>query len=210
MVSLTYAAFKKMWVRCRKAFPFYKPRRNRYAKEQKRKPKGKKAHEEVSHIGADFSQLEYAIDRKLLETPELGLVYYADVAGLVPLSPIAGLDQYPRGNASQSKELEFLDVGNGDLPPEWGVDFTVHGGTIHYGPWADRQRVQIQRVFFPQTFRNYEPTTMLSPGDERTCTCLKLFFEFRGATTVLIPFREASKVPHAISLESIVQVAYLL
>jgi hypothetical protein len=31
-------------------------------------------------------------------------------------------------------------VGNGDLPPEWGIDIVTHGGTLSYGPWADRQR----------------------------------------------------------------------
>ncbi|KAL5507471.1 CSF1 [Sanghuangporus vaninii] len=192
-VPIMYTGFKKLWIRCRTAFPFYKTRGNRYAKEQKRKAKGKKNDEETSHVGADFSQLEYAIDRKVLETSELELVYYADVAGLVPQKPLAGLDRNTRGTTKQAKELEFLDIGNGDLPPEWGVEVIVHGGSIHYGPWADRQRVQIQRVFFPQMFRTDEPTTMLSPGDERTCTCLKLFFEFRGVTTMLIPFREASK-----------------
>ncbi|KAL5523541.1 hypothetical protein ACEPAG_7714 [Sanghuangporus baumii] len=192
-VPLTFTGFKKLWIRCRTAFPFYKTRGNRYAKEQKRKSRGKKNDEEASHVGADFSQLEYAIDRRIVETPELELVYFADVAGLVPLKPLTGLDRNTRATPKQANELEFLDIGNGDLPPEWGVDVIVHGGSIHYGPWADRQRIQIQRVFFPQMFRIDKPTTMLSPGDERTCTCLKLFFEFRGVTTILIPFREASK-----------------
>lgn len=36
--------------------------------------------------------------------------------------------------------LEAMDVGNGDLAPEWGIDFVIHGGQVNYGPWADRQR----------------------------------------------------------------------
>lgn len=36
--------------------------------------------------------------------------------------------------------LESYDVGNGDLAPEWGVELSVKGGNIVYGPWADRQR----------------------------------------------------------------------
>lgn len=33
-----------------------------------------------------------------------------------------------------------LDIGNGDLPPEWGVDAVIHGAALSYGPWSDRQR----------------------------------------------------------------------
>jgi hypothetical protein len=32
------------------------------------------------------------------------------------------------------------ELGNGDVPPQWGIDFVVFGGTMTYGPWADRQR----------------------------------------------------------------------
>ena len=182
-------------MRCRKKFPFFRARGQRYVnpdKPQRRKEKGKRAREEVSHVGADFTTLEYAIDRKLLETPRLELLYYADVAGCVPDRPIA--NNIPDGGVRSKRSIELMDIGNGDLPPEWGVDVVIHGGAIHYGPWADRQRFQLQRIFFPQTFFNHEPTTVLSPGDLRTCTCLKLFFEFRGGTSVHLPFREASKV----------------
>lgn len=33
-----------------------------------------------------------------------------------------------------------MDVGNGDLAPEWGIDLVIHGGQVNYGPWTDRQR----------------------------------------------------------------------
>lgn len=59
----------------------------------------------------------------------LEVSYYADVVGKVPLEP-------QQGNSG----LEFFDVGNGDLPPEWGIDIVVRGGFFRYGPWADRQR----------------------------------------------------------------------
>ena len=36
--------------------------------------------------------------------------------------------------------LEAVDIGNGDLAPQWGMDFVLHGGLLNYGPWADRQR----------------------------------------------------------------------
>lgn len=144
-------------------------------------------------MGADFTELEYAIARRLLEAPVLDLVYYADVAGKVP----------EKANGEYSKEsypktVEFMDIGNGDLPPEWGVDVVVTGGTFHYGPWADRQRAQLQRVFFPHGYQNGSPSGILSPGEQRYCTCFKLLFEFRDVTTLHIPFREASKVGKSI------------
>ena len=91
-----------------------------------------KTMDEETQVGSDFSKLEYAIERKILEAPMLELLYYADVVGVVP----AETSQHP----TSSHNLDPFDIGNGDLPPEWGIDFVVKGGFLRYGPWADRQR----------------------------------------------------------------------
>jgi len=78
----------------------------------------------------DYTKIEYAIERKLLEAPILELSYYIDTVGKVPLLP-------PRNPAEATNPL---DIGNEDLDPEWGVDIAIHGGIVRYGPWADRQR----------------------------------------------------------------------
>ena len=70
----------------------------------------------------------------MLETPTLELSYYADAVGVVPAK------QRPVDN-------EGIDVGNGDVSPEWGFDLVVHGGLLRYGPWADRQR-HVSRFLF--------------------------------------------------------------
>lgn len=75
-------------------------------------------------------EAEYAKVTTLLETPLLEAVYHVDVPGKVPLDPRS------LGGATR----EAVDIGNGDLAPEWGVELTLHGGVITYGPWADRQR----------------------------------------------------------------------
>lgn len=62
--------------------------------------------------------------------PVMEISYTADVAGIVPEAP----------EKTESKGLEFMEVGNGDLPPEWSIDVVTYGAVIHYGPWADRQR----------------------------------------------------------------------
>ncbi|KAG7440025.1 uncharacterized protein BT62DRAFT_646663 [Guyanagaster necrorhizus] len=137
--------------------------------------------EEDTPIGSGFTSMEYAIEQKVLETPSLELCYYADVAGTVP-----PLSQHP-------DQGSFDDIGNGDVGPEWGIDLVVKSGFIHYGPWADRQRGHLQRVFFPPTFHDAEETLHLQPGDQRLWTNLRVFVELRDATTLHIPFREASK-----------------
>ncbi|KAJ7462379.1 hypothetical protein B0H11DRAFT_1923358 [Mycena galericulata] len=86
-----------------------------------------KSLDEDTPLGADFSTLEYAIERKILEAPVLELTYYTDVVGDVPSLP-------------HPVDKEPGDIGNGDIGPEWGIDLVVRGGLLRYGPWADRQR----------------------------------------------------------------------
>ncbi|KAI9437708.1 hypothetical protein H4582DRAFT_1957102, partial [Lactarius indigo] len=131
-------------------------------------------------VGPDSAKREYAIQRRVLEAPTLELSYYADAVGVVPAK------QRPVDN-------EGCDIGNGDVSPEWGFDLVVHGGILRYGPWADRQRAEIQRIFFPSTYNDAEQTRRLFPGDNRLWTAMRIFVELRGGTTLHIPFREASK-----------------
>ncbi|TFK54421.1 hypothetical protein OE88DRAFT_1676060 [Heliocybe sulcata] len=142
-----------------------------------------KSLDETTPVGIEFLRLEYAAERQIIEAPELELLYYVDVVGSVPLQ---------QTHAGMTAEDPF-EVGNGDLPPEWGVEVIVHGGFLRYGPWADRQRAELQRLFFPPSYQDSQPTAFLRPGDKRIWTALKVFIELRGGTTLHIPFRESSK-----------------
>ncbi|KAF7321613.1 hypothetical protein MKEN_00682400 [Mycena kentingensis (nom. inval.)] len=139
-----------------------------------------KSIDEETPVGADFTSLEYAIERKILEAPALELTYYTDVVGEVPALP-------------HSIDIGPGDIGNGDMGPEWGVDLVIRGGILRYGPWADRQRAELQKTFFPPTYQNFEQTPRLKPGDKRVWTAMQVFVELRDDTTLYIPFREASK-----------------
>ena len=86
-----------------------------------------KSAEDATPVGADFSTLEYAIESRILEAPLLELSYYVDVVGEVP-------------EHTEHVNIESVDVGNGDISPEWGFDIIISGGFVRYGPWADRQR----------------------------------------------------------------------
>ncbi|KAI0645908.1 hypothetical protein C8Q79DRAFT_910949 [Trametes meyenii] len=147
--------------------------------------KQQKSVDEETPLGIDFAALEYAIERKILEATVLEVLYYADVVGVVP--PLAA------GQEAADESMDPFDIGNGDLPPEWGVDLVVRGGFIRYGPWADRQRVVLQHAFFPPTFNNAQPTPRLKPGDMRMWTGMKIFVELRDGVTLQLPFREPSK-----------------
>jgi hypothetical protein len=91
---------------------------------QKKSPKSA---EDATPVGADFSALEYAIEFRILEAPVLELSYHADAVGEVPAH-------------TEHVNIESIDVGNGDISPEWGFDIIISGGFLRYGPWADRQR----------------------------------------------------------------------
>lgn len=116
----------------------------------------------------------------------IDVTYYADVAGYVP-----ALGKRP-ANLS-AVPLEKPDIGNLDLSPEWGVDIRLNGGTLTYGPWADRQRVALQHAFFPPAYFHSEPTSALSAGDRRLHTALKIYLDLSQSTTFRLPSREASK-----------------
>lgn len=57
--------------------------------------------------------------------------------------PYVGLVPEPWERADEDGHIpedDEFELGNGDLPPQWGMDFVVYSGTMTYGPWADRQR----------------------------------------------------------------------
>lgn len=87
----------------------------------------KNKQDQSTPTGADF---EYAIERKILETPLFELSYFFDVTGEVP---------EPSG-CHENVGVESIDIGNGDVAPDWGFNIIIHGGVLRYGPWADRQR----------------------------------------------------------------------
>ncbi|WVW81321.1 hypothetical protein I302_103312 [Kwoniella bestiolae CBS 10118] len=104
---------------------------------------------------------EYAKVTTLLETHKLDFTYYADTPGLVP-------------HPSEAPYIDDQDeIGNVDLPPEYGIDITIHKGNVKYGPWADKQRLQ--------------------PGDTRVHTTLVLHLLLQDETVMRIPTREPSK-----------------
>jgi hypothetical protein len=134
-VYQSYQTFNKLWRQFglyRVVLDYFTSRRSqrttqRFVNAPVFPRKVKKLVDEDTPIGADYSRIDYAIERKILESPSLELRYYVDVVGETPLEP-----------ASSSEDQH--NIGNGDTPPEWGFDLIINGGFFRYGPWADRQR----------------------------------------------------------------------
>jgi len=82
------------------------------------------------------------------------LYYYMDEPGVVPEVP------------------EMLQLANGDIvesaPPIWGIDIKCDKGTdFSYGPWADRQREHLFKLFFPQDYQPLKVSDPPLPGEKR-------------------------------------------
>lgn len=110
---------------------------------------------------------EYAKYSLILDTVTTRMVYYYDAPGL---------------------------TGSGPKPlPEFGVDLELSMATIHYGPWADKQRIPIQNMFFPATARDSEPTQMPAPGSPRIYSGFKFQVTVKDEVVLRVPTREPSK-----------------
>jgi hypothetical protein len=124
---------------------------------------------------------EYAKVTTILDSSEVQMLFYYDEPGRVP--PV-----------DQQLPTDEVHIGNGDLSPEWGLAVEVTGGTISYGPWADRQRGVLQEMFFPGTYEDATVATQLKVGDTRVYTYFKVLVEFKDNVIFKIPTKEKSKV----------------
>ncbi|KAI9842841.1 MAG: hypothetical protein M1837_006862 [Sclerophora amabilis] len=130
-----------------------------------------------------WGSVEYARFATLLESPLMSLSFYWDVAGPVP--QLGSLD----GESLIASDTEI----NHGPPPEWGLDLRVKGGIINYGPWTDRERFDLQTIFFPRLCKDSAPAKRLQPGQLRVYTMFKLFIDLEDETILRIPMREKSK-----------------
>ncbi|KAF9388519.1 hypothetical protein CPB97_000885 [Podila verticillata] len=118
---------------------------------------------------------EYAMVRNVLQCNMLGLRYITDVAGKVP---------------EPSKHGAYAEY---DLPPEWAIELIIDEAVISYGPWADRQRAEIQNFFYPNAYRSLDPTPEAKPGEDRIHAMLQISVTFSSSATIKIPTQEKSK-----------------
>lgn len=132
-----------------------------------------------------WAGVEYAAVNTILDTTELTITMYWDTPALVT-------HRRPGTVEKASAPQDFGNI-NGDEPPAWGINVSIKGGSINYGPWADRHRAELQRVFFPGLCKDSQPAQRLPVGASRVPTQFKLYVELDDDVTLRVPIREESK-----------------
>ncbi|KAM7206822.1 protein CSF1 [Naviculisporaceae sp. PSN 640] len=140
-------------------------------------------YDETDDQKSRWASSEYAAVPTILDSPEATLTIFWDVVSKVQ----------PPSESSRDKATEYLSNINGDVPPAWAINLAVKGGSINYGPWADRQRADLQRTFVPSLCRDAVPARPLLPGAWRVATQFKLYVELEDTVTLRVPLREESK-----------------
>ncbi|GBF65237.1 hypothetical protein TMEN_7954 [Trichophyton mentagrophytes] len=130
-----------------------------------------------------WNSIEYGRFSTLLDSPSMYFRYYWDIGGPVTISS---------AKPDPPDRLSPHNI-NGAEAPEWGMDLTIRGGLLNYGPWADRERINLQSVFVPNSYRDSHVTPILKHGETRQSTAFVLNILIEETTILRIPTREASK-----------------
>ncbi|KAI3332387.1 putative fermentation associated protein [Xylariaceae sp. AK1471] len=131
-----------------------------------------------------WSSLDYAAVNTVVDSPAATLKMHWDVPGKV-----LG-DKEPRSSPIDPDVPTFV---NRAIAPAWAISLALKGGIINYGPWADRQRAELQRVFFPGLCKDAVPASQLPIGSNRVPTVFNFYLELNDEATLRIPTRESSK-----------------
>jgi hypothetical protein len=131
----------------------------------------------------EWDGIEYAKTSLMVDCPCVNVSFYWDVAGPV----LSQVDNSMLTDPAHSDDI------NGCLPPEYGMDIQIFGGTINYGPWTDRHRGIFQSMFFPGSHVDALISSPLKAGDNRVLSVFKIFLSIEDDTILRIPIRESSK-----------------
>ncbi|KAG6015189.1 hypothetical protein E4U43_005623 [Claviceps pusilla] len=130
---------------------------------------------------ARWSSIEYAAVTTILDSPSAAFTIYWDA--------VTKVTDAARRQSSSS----FHTSINGSEPPAWGMTLSVKGGTMSYGPWADRMRADLQRVFYPTLSKDAVASEPLPSGSWRAPSQFQLHIDLEDAMTLRVPIREESK-----------------
>lgn len=122
------------------------------------------------------SEKEYARVSTIFTCPSIGTKLYWDIPGLL-----------------QDTKQANSKVDKPNNAPEYGLDLSVRGGTVTYGPWADRHRAELQSIFFPASYIDLTPAELPTAGQKRICLAMVLNIYICESLTLRIPTRESSK-----------------
>ncbi|KAG6040705.1 hypothetical protein E4U41_007380 [Claviceps citrina] len=134
---------------------------------------------------ARWSSVEYAAVTSILDSPSATFTIYWDV--------VAKVTDAAQQQQQQQSSSSFHTSINGSEPPAWGMTLSIKGGTMNYGPWADRMRADLQRVFNPTLSKDAIAAEPLATGSWRAPSQFNLSIDLEDTMTLRIPIREESK-----------------
>ena len=104
----------------------------------------------------------------VLASNSVHMYYYMDQAGRVPETqemltlPSGEMVRLERCVDNDHDDTRQVEPSS----PTWGLDIQCGRGTdFSYGPWADRQREQLYKFFFPSDFQPMTVTEPPRPGE---------------------------------------------
>ncbi|XP_076066750.1 transmembrane protein KIAA1109 homolog tweek isoform X4 [Oratosquilla oratoria] len=111
----------------------------------------------------------------VLSSSVVNFYYYMDQPGLVPDQP------------------QTMELPNGDVvtapAPIWSLVIKCEKGTnFSYGPWADRQREQLFRFFYPQDYQKMQITKPQIAGEVRAVQQFDIRLSILNEATIDILF----------------------
>lgn len=130
-----------------------------------------------------WAAVEYGAENIILDSPSAQFTMYWDSVSKVSR----------RNQECDQSPPDSLQHINGSDAPGWGMHFVIHGGVVNYGPWADRHRADLQKVFVPNLCKDATPAQPLQEGEWRVATQFKVFIELVDTITMRIPIKEESK-----------------
>nr|BCA90175.1 cold sensitive for fermentation protein [Ogataea thermomethanolica (nom. inval.)] len=128
-----------------------------------------------------FAPSEYARYSHILDSEYVDIHYYYDTPGEM--------------SALQSSKIEEKSSTcvQQKTAPANNVDISISKGVIHYGPWADKERVLLHQMLFPSLCRDEKPQKPDPFGSKRTYTGFWMYIQTIDELVIRVPFRESSK-----------------
>ena len=137
---------------------------------------------DIDDIEFDFANHEYAKFSSILKSPKVTFTSQHDMPGIVP-----------HGAHPTISVLDGPDVGNSGAPPDYSLDIQIFGGSVCFGPWAQRQADHLWKLLSPVVSRTAKPVKRLTPGCRRIYTYGQVLVTIMDDATWRIPTRESSK-----------------
>ncbi len=128
-----------------------------------------------------WSHVDYARFSQILDSPGIHFKFFWDMPGRVAQEHADSTTQFSPDDINMSK------------PPAYGMELTVRGGYVNYGPWSDRLRLEIQTAFLPNSYRSVSPSSLVNVGETRQYTVMTIRVDIEDEVSLRVPTRERSK-----------------